>query len=167
MATGKRLVEVFTAGCPLCEPAVEMVKRVACSGCDVTVHNTKDDPKAAARAIAAGVTRVPMVLVDGIPAACCGSGPVTEEGLRAAGIGVRWVLVLDKDRRIARAREIVPLALVQGMQAANAVVHKQRLLTIGVESAGMASLTPGVPKEGRGAPVKEASDHDVVMAQSV
>lgn len=87
MATGKRQVEVFTAGCPLCEPVVELVKRVACSSCDVTVYNTKDDPKAADRAKAAGVTRVPMVLVDGRPAACCVSGPVTEEGLRAAGIG--------------------------------------------------------------------------------
>ncbi len=82
-----RKVEVFTAGCPLCEPVVEMVQRLACDRCDVTVHNLKDDPQAAEHAKAAGVQRVPMVLVDGKPAECCQVGAVTEAGLRAAGIG--------------------------------------------------------------------------------
>jgi DNA-binding transcriptional MerR regulator len=88
MTTGKRQVEVFTAGCPLCEPVVELVQRVACSGCEVTVYNIKDEAGAAERAKAAGVLRVPMVLVEGKPAKCCtSSGAVTEEGLRAAGLG--------------------------------------------------------------------------------
>ena len=80
-------VEVFTAGCPLCEPVVAMVQRLACPNCEVTVHNLQDDPQAAERARAAGVERVPMVLVDGRPAECCQVGAVTEDGLRAAGIG--------------------------------------------------------------------------------
>jgi DNA-binding transcriptional MerR regulator len=88
MATQKRKVEVFTAGCPVCEPVLELVQRVACPACDVTVYNVKDDPQAAARAKAANVQRLPMVLVDGKPAECCQVGPVTEAGLRAAGIGV-------------------------------------------------------------------------------
>ena len=87
MATRKRQVEVFTAGCSLCDPVVEMVKRVACTSCEVTVYNIRDDAQAAERAKAAGITHVPMVLVDGNPAACCASGPVTEDGLREAGIG--------------------------------------------------------------------------------
>jgi DNA-binding transcriptional MerR regulator len=82
-----RKVEVFTAGCPLCEPVVDMVQRLACPNCDVTIHNLRDDPQAAQRAREAGVQRVPMVLVDGKPAECCQVGQVTEEGLRAAGIG--------------------------------------------------------------------------------
>jgi len=82
-----RNVEVFTAGCPLCDPVVQMVRRLACPNCDVTIHNVKDDPRAAERAKAAGVRRVPMVLVDGSPAVCCQVGTVTEAGLRAAGIG--------------------------------------------------------------------------------
>lgn len=81
-----RKVEVFTAGCPLCEPVVEMVKRIACDQCDVTVHNLQE-AEGARRAQEAGVQRVPMVLVDGKPAECCQTGPVTEAGLRAAGIG--------------------------------------------------------------------------------
>ena len=83
----KRRVEVFTAGCAVCEPVVEMVKQIACPSCEVVIHNLKDDPKAADRAREAGVKRVPMVLVDGKPAECCHVGPVTEAGLRAAGVG--------------------------------------------------------------------------------
>jgi DNA-binding transcriptional MerR regulator len=90
-ATGKekkmaRKVEVFTAGCPLCEPVVEMVQRIACDQCDVTIHSL-NEADGARRAREAGVERVPMVLVDGAPAECCRTGPVTEAGLRAAGVG--------------------------------------------------------------------------------
>lgn len=87
MSTTRRRVEVFTAGCPVCDPVVEMVKRLACDNCDVIVHDLQNDPEAAQKAVAIGVHRVPMVLVDGHTAQCCHTGPVTEEGLRAAGIG--------------------------------------------------------------------------------
>jgi len=88
MADGKRQVEVFTAGCPLCDPVVKLVQQVACGGCEVTVHDLRSDAEAAERLKAAGVQRVPAVLVDGKPAQCCASsGAVTEEGLRAAGVG--------------------------------------------------------------------------------
>ena len=81
-----RKVEVFTAGCPLCEPIVALVQRLACDRCEVTIYNLKE-PTGAERARAANVHRVPMVLVDGEPAECCETGPVTEAGLRAAGVG--------------------------------------------------------------------------------
>jgi DNA-binding transcriptional MerR regulator len=87
MTARKKQVELFTAGCAVCEPVVELVQRVACPHCDVTIHNVRDDPKAAARAKAAHVTRLPMVLVDGKPLECCQIGPVTEAALRAAGVG--------------------------------------------------------------------------------
>ena len=88
MADEKRQVEVFTAGCPLCDPVVKLVQEVACSSCAVTVHDLRSNPQAAERLRAAGVERVPMVLVDGKPAECCSSsGAVTEAGLRAAGVG--------------------------------------------------------------------------------
>jgi DNA-binding transcriptional MerR regulator len=87
MTTPKRKVDIFTAGCPVCDPVVELVKRIACGSCEVAVHNVKDDPKAAERARSANVQRLPMVLVDGKPADCCQAGAVTEAGLRAAGIG--------------------------------------------------------------------------------
>lgn len=80
-------VEVFTAGCPLCDPVVELVRRVAGSSCSVTVYNVSDDPQAARRAKEAGIDRVPMVLIDGQPLECCQSGSPTEEALREAGVG--------------------------------------------------------------------------------
>jgi len=35
----KRKVEVFTSGCPICEPTVELVKKTACSSCEVVVYD--------------------------------------------------------------------------------------------------------------------------------
>jgi hypothetical protein len=35
MATAKREVEVFTAGCPLCEETVNLVKSLACPNCEL------------------------------------------------------------------------------------------------------------------------------------
>jgi DNA-binding transcriptional MerR regulator len=87
MVAQKRQVEVFTAGCPVCDPVVELVKRIACPNCDVIVYNVASDVKAAERAREVNVQRLPTVLVDGKPAECCQIGPVTEAGLRAAGIG--------------------------------------------------------------------------------
>jgi hypothetical protein len=81
-------VEVFSAGCPLCEPVVELVQRTAGAGQEVVVHNL-NEPPSARRAREANVQRLPMVLVDGKPADCCAVGPVTEAGLRAAGVGSR------------------------------------------------------------------------------
>ncbi len=30
---------MFTAGCPVCQPVVEMVKSMACTDCEVVVYN--------------------------------------------------------------------------------------------------------------------------------
>ena len=85
MAT-KRIVEVFTAGCPVCKDAIELVERIACASCDVRVLNMNDDG-VSDRARTLGIRTVPAVVVDGELASCCrGAGP-TEEALRAAGIG--------------------------------------------------------------------------------
>lgn len=82
----KRKVEVITAGCPLCEEAVATVRRIACDACDVEILNINDEPSAR-RAADLGIRAVPAVVVDGEIADCCRSGGVTEEGLRAAGVG--------------------------------------------------------------------------------
>jgi glutaredoxin 3 len=82
----KKIIEVFTAGCPTCEDAVRLVNRIACPGCEVTVLNM-NDAAVAARARSLGVRSVPAVAVDGRLADCCaGRGP-DETGLRAAGVG--------------------------------------------------------------------------------
>jgi glutaredoxin 3 len=85
--TNRRQVEVFRAGCPACEPVVQLVQKIACPWCDVKVLDMHQ-PDVAAKAKQYGVTTVPAVVIDGQLASCCtGTGP-NEEALRAAGLGV-------------------------------------------------------------------------------
>lgn len=42
MVTAKRRVEVFTAGCPLCEEAVGLVRSLACPSCEVQVYDLRE-----------------------------------------------------------------------------------------------------------------------------
>jgi glutaredoxin 3 len=82
----KRTIEIFSEGCPVCEEAVELVNRVACPSCEVTVLDMKP-PDVARRAKSLGIRSVPAVVIDGTPADCCaGRGP-DEQTLRAAGLG--------------------------------------------------------------------------------
>lgn len=83
--TVKRKIEVFTAGCALCDDTVALVKRAACPSCDVEVHDMRH-PAAAAKAKQYGVMRAPAVVIDGNLSACCAGGP-NEQTLRAAGLG--------------------------------------------------------------------------------
>ena len=88
MTAAKRKVEVFTAGCPLCDEAVALVKQIACPSCEVVVHDLRAGGEAEGRARSLGVNAVPAVVVDGRVAECCARGPVDEETLRQAGLGV-------------------------------------------------------------------------------
>ena len=82
----KRQIEVFSAGCSVCGETIEMVNRIACPSCEVTVldmHNAD----VADRAKALGIRSIPAVVIDGKLADCCaGRGP-DEATLRAAGLG--------------------------------------------------------------------------------
>jgi glutaredoxin 3 len=85
--TNQRNVEVFSAGCPACEPVLELVKSMACPSCNVQVLDMKR-PEVASRAKEYGIKTVPAVVIDGKLAACCqGAGPDADT-LRAAGLGV-------------------------------------------------------------------------------
>lgn len=86
----KRQVEVFIAGCPLCDEAVKTVREVACDNCEVTVHDLREGLAANGALDAArryGVNRVPSVVVDGKICSCCEGSKVNADGLRAAGVG--------------------------------------------------------------------------------
>ena len=81
-----RKIEVFSAGCPLCTDTVEMVNRLACRSCEVTVVDMRDI-KGTTRARELGVKSVPAVAIDDKLADCCaGRGP-DEATLRGAGLG--------------------------------------------------------------------------------
>jgi len=55
-------IDVFTAGCESCEPAVALVDELACPDCDVAVHDLR--AAGANRAIDYGVV-LPAVVVNG------------------------------------------------------------------------------------------------------
>jgi glutaredoxin 3 len=82
----KRKVEVFSAGCPVCEDAITLVKGMACPSCDVQVLNMKN-PEVAERAKGLGIRSVPAVVIDGKVADCCAGPGIDENALRAAGVG--------------------------------------------------------------------------------
>lgn len=82
----KRKVEVFSAGCPACQDAIELVNRLACSSCDVSILDM-NDIGVAKRARDLGVRSVPAVAINGQLASCCAAGGVEEQALRAAGLG--------------------------------------------------------------------------------
>lgn len=85
MAT-TRSIEIFSAGCPACEETIQLVNRIACSSCEVSVLDMRV-AEVAARAKKLGIRSVPAVLIDGELADCCaGRGP-DEAMLRAAGLG--------------------------------------------------------------------------------
>lgn len=81
-----RRVEIFSAGCPACDEAVEQIRSLACPSCEVDVLDMKD-PDVAARAQSLGVKTVPAVAIDGELASCCAGRGIDEETLRAAGLG--------------------------------------------------------------------------------
>ncbi|MBI5631317.1 MAG: glutaredoxin [Elusimicrobia bacterium] len=87
----KRNVEVFTAGCPVCEDAVKTVKSLACPSCDVVVYDLNkgcSTNECRTKAKEYGIKRVPAVAVDGRLLDCCRQGQLTAEALKAAGVGL-------------------------------------------------------------------------------
>lgn len=82
----KRKIEIFSAGCPCCEEAIQLVQSVVCEDCDIQVLDIHGDKAVQAKAREYGVKRVPAVAVNGQLAECC-QGAVSTETLRALGIG--------------------------------------------------------------------------------
>ncbi|HBO69179.1 MAG TPA: hypothetical protein DD658_03150 [Deltaproteobacteria bacterium] len=82
----RRKIEIFTAGCPVCEEAIALVRRAACPSCKVEVLDIRKDA-VADKAKAYGVRSLPAVAVDGKLADCCaGRGPDIAT-LKEAGVG--------------------------------------------------------------------------------
>ena len=89
----KRIVEVFTAGCALCDETVKLVQELSCSNCDVQIWDLRSELTTDAgreKAAQYGIHRVPAVVVNGQLAECCqNQQPISRERLVAAGIGQR------------------------------------------------------------------------------
>ena len=82
----KRMIEIFSAGCPCCEEAIRLVQSMVCESCDVQILDMRSDRAAQAKAKHYGVRRVPAVVVNGRLAECC-QGAVSAETLRELGVG--------------------------------------------------------------------------------
>ncbi len=84
-----RQIEIFSAGCQVCEDTVALIQQIACPSCEVTVLDMKNHI-VTQRAKSLGIRTVPSVLVDGRLAKCCAEGGPSEQVLRAAGVGTNF-----------------------------------------------------------------------------
>lgn len=83
----KRKIEIFTAGCPVCEEQVAKIKEAACSSCEIEVLNVKDNPEALKKSKLYKINSLPSVVMDGVLAKCCSTGGIDIEILKSAGLG--------------------------------------------------------------------------------
>lgn len=82
----RRKIEIFSAGCAVCDETVQMVNKVVCPSCEVTVLDMQDS-KVAERARGLGIRSVPAVVIDGQLADCCSNKGPDEATLRKLGLG--------------------------------------------------------------------------------
>ena len=82
----KRQIEIFSAGCPLCQDTINLVNSLACASCEISVLDM-NDKQVAARADKLGIRSVPAVAINGKLADCCTGRGVDENTLRGAGLG--------------------------------------------------------------------------------
>ncbi len=82
----KRQVEVFSAGCGACQETIDLINKIACPSCEITVHDMHD-ATVAKRAQVLGIRSVPAVVINGQLADCCAGRGVDESTLRSAGLG--------------------------------------------------------------------------------
>lgn len=86
----KRKIELFTAGCTVCEPVVEMVKAMACSSCEVIIYNIAqpcETKECLEKVKAYGIKALPAIAVDGKLLSCCQNKAISVDELKKAGIG--------------------------------------------------------------------------------
>ena len=84
----KRQIEIFSAGCQACKTTIELVRRLACSSCEIKVLDMRRED-VAARARRLKIQRVPAVVINGKLAACCSVTGVDRATLKEAGVGVQ------------------------------------------------------------------------------
>lgn len=82
----KRIIEIFSAGCEVCNDAVSLVKEIDCTSCEITVLDmqNKDVSK---RAKSLGISTVPAIVIDGKLSDCCKGRCIDEAVIRAACAG--------------------------------------------------------------------------------
>jgi glutaredoxin len=79
----KHKIEIYSAGCKICQNTITTVKKLAGSEHEVIVHDMHQEA-IASRAAQQGVKSVPAVVINGKLAGCCASRGVEEHTLREA-----------------------------------------------------------------------------------
>lgn len=90
MVIVKRRVEVFTAGCPVCEGTVDLVKSLICPSCELKLYDLREGcttNECREKVARYGITALPAVVMNGTLLDCCRRGPIDASMLRAAGVG--------------------------------------------------------------------------------
>jgi len=82
----RRKIEVFSAGCPCCTEAVELVEFLAGTEHDIEIRDMHD-PAVAAAASAYGIHRLPAIVIDGCLADCYAARDLDEATLTQAIFG--------------------------------------------------------------------------------
>lgn len=83
----KRKIEIFSAGCSLCEQTINQIRELACESCEVRVLDMRQK-SVVTKARKYGVRNLPTVVIDGKLANCCAGRGVELVTLQAAGLGV-------------------------------------------------------------------------------
>lgn len=78
----KKKVEIFIAGCALCDDTIDLVMRIVDSSHEVVIRNIHNSD-VAAKAVRYGIRTVPAVVIDGKLADCCAGRGCEEQVLRA------------------------------------------------------------------------------------
>ena len=82
----KRTIEIFSAGCPVCNETIEDIKKNSCPSCEITVLDM-NDADVTARAKSLGIRSVPSVVINGAIADCCSGRGVDIDVLKRSGLG--------------------------------------------------------------------------------
>ncbi len=85
-----RTIEVFTAGCLVCEETVKQVREAACSSCEVIVYDLNkgcETNECRDKAKQYGIKSIPAVVIDGQLASCCEKQCINIQTLKELGLG--------------------------------------------------------------------------------
>ena len=86
----KRKMEVFTAGCIVCKPLVEMVQAMACAECEVKIYNLSnpcETKECLEKVKTYGITSLPAIAVNGRLLHYFKNKSISAEELLHAGFG--------------------------------------------------------------------------------
>lgn len=80
-------VEVFVAGCQVCESTIKKIKEIAFSSCDVTIYDMNNGCETNIckdKAAEYKVTKVPAIAINGKLMECCSGSMFSEASSRNA-----------------------------------------------------------------------------------